>query len=251
MRIKAPQLELSACANAFNLAGERGVDGARLIAELAEAMRREREAKAWQDKMQRKLSECPGFVGCRPPGEQSPAMKSALGFMARGELVPDETVVALVCERVPCLRCISGFLLDGFPRTVVQAEALERLLKVEDLPLTGVINYELPIEKIVERLAGRRVCSSCKGISHVADKLPSPGTCPQCGGKLIQREDDRPEAIRVRMEAYRRSTEPLIEYYGQRNLLLTISAEGTPPEILQRTVDALALRPRKKLRSQK
>ena len=186
-----------------------------------------------------------------PPGEQSPAMKSALGFMARGELVPDETVVALVCERVPCLRCISGFLLDGFPRTVVQAEALERLLKVEDLPLTGVINYELPIEKIVERLAGRRVCSSCKGISHVADKLPSPGTCPQCGGKLIQREDDRPEAIRVRMEAYRRSTEPLIEYYGQRNLLLTISAEGTPPEILQRTVDALALRPRKKLRSQK
>ncbi len=183
------------------------------------------------------------------PGQQTSAMKNALGFMARGELVPDETVVALVCERAGCLRCVSGFLLDGFPRTVVQAEALARLLKAEDLPLTAVINYDLPIDKIVERLAGRRVCSSCKGISHVTDKLPSPETCPHCGGKLIQREDDRPEAVRVRMEAYHRSTEPLIEYYRQRDLLLTISAEGTAPEILQRTVDALALRPREKLRS--
>jgi adenylate kinase len=169
--------------------------------------------------------------------------------MARGELVPDGTVVALVCERVRCLRCPCGFLLDGFPRTVVQAQAFERLLKAEDLPLTAVINYELPIDKIVERLAGRRVCSSCKGVFHVADKLPSPETCPHCGGKLIQREDDRPEAIRVRMEAYHRSTQPLIEYYRQRDLLLTISAEGTAPEILQRTVDALALRPREKARS--
>ena len=179
-----------------------------------------------------------------PPGERTPAIESALGFMARGELVPDETVVAMVCERVRCLRCVGGFLLDGFPRTVAQAEALERLLKAEDLPLTAVIDYELPIDQIVERLAGRRVCASCKGISHVTDKLPSPGICPHCGGKLYQREDDRPEAVRVRMEAYHRSTEPLIEYYCQRGLLLTVSAEGTPAEILQRTVDALALRPR-------
>ena len=123
------------------------------------------------------------------------------------------------------------------------------MLKAEDLPLTAVINYELPIDKIVERLAGRRVCSSCKAISHVTDKLPSPGICPQCGGKLLQREDDRPEAIRVRMEAYHRSTEPLIDYYRQRDVLLTISAEGTAPEILQRTMDALALRSREKTRS--
>ncbi len=179
-----------------------------------------------------------------PPGERTPAIESALGFMARGELVPDETVVAMLCERVRCLRCVGGFLLDGFPRTVAQAEAFERLLKAEDLPLTAVIDYELPIDQIVERLAGRRVCAACKGISHVTDKLPSPGICPHCGGKLYQREDDRPEAVRVRMEAYQRSTKPLIEYYCQRGLLLTVSAEGTPAEILRRTVDGLALRPR-------
>jgi formate dehydrogenase gamma subunit len=177
------------------------------------------------------------------PGERTPAIESALGFMTRGELVPDETVLALVCERVGCLRCIGGFLLDGFPRTVAQAEALERLLKAEDLPLTAVIDYELPIDKIVERLAGRRVCSSCKGVFHMADQLSSPETCSQCGGKLYQREDDRPEAIRVRMEAYHRSTEPLIEFYRQRGLLQAVSAEGTPQEILQRTMDSLALRP--------
>jgi adenylate kinase len=178
-----------------------------------------------------------------PPGERTPAIESALGYMTRGELVPDETVLALVCERVRCLRCTGGFLLDGFPRTVAQAEALERLLKTEGLPLTAVIDYELPLDEIVERLAGRRVCSSCKAVFHVAGRQPSPETCSHCGGKLYQREDDRPEAIRVRMESYHRSTEPLIAYYRRRDLLLTISAAGAPAEIFQRTADALALRP--------
>jgi adenylate kinase len=178
-----------------------------------------------------------------PPGQRTPAIESALAYMARGELVPDETVLALVCERIGCLRCTGGFLLDGFPRTVAQAEALDRLLKAEDLPLTAVIDYELPLDQIVERLAGRRVCAGCKGVFHVTGQQSSPETCSHCGGKLYQREDDRPEAIRVRMEAYRRSTEPLMAFYRQRGLLLTISAEGTPPEILQRTVAALASRP--------
>jgi adenylate kinase len=177
-----------------------------------------------------------------PSDEQTPAIKSALGFMARGELVPDETVLALLRERVGCLRCGGGFLLDGFPRTVAQAEALEQLLKSEKLPLTAVINYEMPIDKIVERLAGRRVCAGCKGVFNVSAKQPSPEICTHCGGKLYQREDDRPEAIRVRMEAYQRSTEPLIDYYGKRGLLLTVSAEGIAPEILRRTVEALASR---------
>jgi adenylate kinase len=176
-----------------------------------------------------------------PLAERSPAIQSAVGFMTRGALVPDETVLALVSERMRCLRCTGGFLLDGFPRTVAQAEALERLLKGEELPLTAVIDYELPIEQIVERLAGRRVCASCKGTFHVTD-LPSPETCPHCAGQLYQREDDRPAAIRVRMEAYHRSTEPLIDFYRQRGLLLAVSAEGTPSAIFQRTVDSLALR---------
>jgi adenylate kinase len=178
-----------------------------------------------------------------PPGEQTPAMKSALDYMARGALAPDETVLALVSERVRCLRCIGGFLLDGFPRTVAQAEALQQLLKAEHLPLTAVIDYELPIDQIVERLAGRRVCSSCKAVFHLTGEQPVKETCLQCGGRLYQREDDRPEAIRVRMAAYHRSTEPLIEYYRQRDLLVTISAEGKPAEILQRTEEALASRP--------
>jgi len=173
-----------------------------------------------------------------PPGERTPAIERALSFMTRGELVPDETVLALVRERIRCLRCTGGFLLDGFPRTVAQAEHLDRLLKAEDLPLSAVIDYELPMDKIVERLAGRRVCASCKSVFHVTEELSS----PECGGKLYQREDDRPEAVRVRMKAYHLSTEPLIEFYRRRGLLLAISAEGTPHEIFQRTLDALALR---------
>jgi adenylate kinase len=175
-----------------------------------------------------------------PRGDRSPAMEIALAYMARGELVPDQTVLALVCERVDCLRCAGGFLLDGFPRTVAQAEALEPMLITEKLPLTAVIEYDLPIDQIVDRLAGRRVCSTCNFISHVAGRIPE--ICPQCGGKLCQREDDRPKAIRVRMEAYRRSTTPLIEFYRTRGLLLTIPAQGAPAEILQRTVNALAER---------
>jgi formate dehydrogenase gamma subunit len=179
-----------------------------------------------------------------PPGQRSPALEGALGCMAKGELVSDQTVLALVRERVGCLRCVGGFLLDGFPRTVAQAQALEELLKAENLPLSAVVDYELHIDKIVQRLAGRRVCAGCKAVFNVNDKLPLPGTCPHCGGRLYQREDDRPEAIRVRMETYHRSTEPLIEFYRQRGLLLTISADGTPAEILERTVAALDARPR-------
>jgi adenylate kinase len=174
--------------------------------------------------------------------ERTPAIESALGNMARGELVPDETVLALIRERVGCLRCAGGFLLDGFPRTVAQAEALEQLLKEQDLPLRAVLDYELPMEEIVARLAGRRVCSNCKAVFHVTSPQALAETCSHCGGKLYQREDDRPEAIRVRMESYHRSTEPLIAYYRQRNVLLTISASGAPAEIFQRSVDALGLR---------
>lgn len=177
------------------------------------------------------------------PLEERPAsIRDALGYMDRGAVVPDQMVLALIWERLRCLRCAGGFLLDGFPRTLSQAEAFERLLRVEEMPLTAAINYELPLDKIVERMACRRVCSRCKGVFNIADKLTSPGFCPDCGAKLYQREDDRPEVVRIRIEAYHRSTKPLIEFYLQRGLLLTVFAEGTAPEILQRTVDAISLR---------
>jgi adenylate kinase len=163
--------------------------------------------------------------------------------MHRGELVSDAVVVSLVRERAACLRCHGGFLLDGFPRTVAQAEALDELLAELRVSLDGVLNYQLPLEVIVARLAGRRTCPGCKAVYHVEARPPRvKGVCDQCGESLIQREDDRPEAIRVRMRAYEESTRPLAGYYERTGKLLTILASGTPEEILARSVQALGNR---------
>jgi adenylate kinase len=156
--------------------------------------------------------------------------------------VPDETVLGIVRERAACLRCQGGFLLDGFPRTVAQAEALDDLLREEGVALDAVLSYELPIERIVARLGGRRTCEKCKAVYHV-ETLPSkvPGICDRCGGNLIQREDDRPESIHVRMDAYEKSTRPLADFYAKRGLLRTVSAEGTPEEIYRRSLQVLGM----------
>lgn len=172
--------------------------------------------------------------------DRSPKVSEALEFMKRGELVPDETVLEIVRERSKCLRCYGGFLLDGFPRTVVQAEALADVLEVNNRELDAVLNLELPIEKIVARLGGRRVCGQCKSVFHVISIPPRvENVCDHCGGHLIQREDDRPESIRVRMDAYQESTRPLAAFYARRGFLKTISAEGTPEEILEKALQAL------------
>jgi adenylate kinase len=172
--------------------------------------------------------------------DRSPAMTAALEYMRRGDLVPDQTVLDLVAERMGCLRCEGGFLLDGFPRTVAQAEALDKLLTGEKLQLDAVLSYELPLEKVVARLSGRRTCSNCKAVFHVDARPPKVAeVCDHCGGKLYQREDDRPESIRVRMEAYETQTAPLADFYRRRSLLVSIPAEGTPEEIFQRTLKAL------------
>jgi len=173
---------------------------------------------------------------CLQEHEQTPSMKDALTFMRQGALVPDTTVLGLIRDRLRCLRCSGGFLLDGFPRTVPQAEALERILQAENVQLSAVLNYELPIERIVARISGRRTCSQCKAVYHVTTRPPKVAdVCDQCGGSLFQREDDRPESVEVRMKAYETSTRPLISFYQQRGLLLSISAEGSPEEIYQRT----------------
>src|SRR5512147_3130686 len=175
------------------------------------------------------------------PSERTPALNAALEYMKRGELVPDETVIGIVRERPNCLRCPAGFLLDGFPRTVQQAEALNQMLADLGVKLDGVLSYDLPIDQIVARLSGRRTCGSCKAIFHVATKQPKVAdVCDACGGKLVLREDDRPEAIRVRMEAYEKSTAPLADYYRKRGLLVSIPADGSPETIFQRTSAALA-----------
>lgn len=173
-------------------------------------------------------------------GELSPTMQRALGFMRRGELVPDTTVLTLVSERTRCLNCNGGFLLDGFPRTIAQAEALEELLKAQKVSLTGVLNYELPREEIISRISGRRTCSNCKAVYHIVSRPPQKeSVCDKCGGKLFQREDDKIESVKVRLEAYERSTRPLIQFYQNRDLLVSIVAAGTPEETFQRTMVAL------------
>jgi adenylate kinase len=175
-----------------------------------------------------------------PTEEQSPAIKTALEYMVHGELAPDQTVVDLVRERRDCLRWPAGFLLDGFPRTVGQAEALSEMLAEMDLRLDGVIDLYLPIDEIVARLGGRITCSKCMTVYHVTSRPPKvAGICDKCGGRLIQRDDDRPEAVRVRMEAYNRSTAPLIDYYHKKDLLITIDAHGKPEEIVKRTIKKL------------
>ena len=179
-------------------------------------------------------------AGTLKPCELSPALCEALEFMRAGALVPDATVLDVVRERSRCFHCGGGFLLDGFPRTLAQAEALDELFDAEGVRLDAVLSYELPIEKIVSRISGRRTCDQCKAVYHVEARPPrTEDVCDHCGGCLSQREDDRHEAVRVRMQAYETSTAPLAEFYRRRGLLVSIEAEGTPEEIFGRTMKAL------------
>jgi len=163
--------------------------------------------------------------------------------MRRGALVPDATVWEMVRERSSCLRCRGGFVLDGFPRTLAQAESLKQLLEDEKLSLTAVVNYELPLHEIVERLSGRRTCEKCKAVFHITRQPSKTGDlCDRCGGHLFQREDDRPESITVRMDAYEKSTAPLIQFYQRLDLLMPVVADGSPEEIYARTLRSLEAR---------
>lgn len=172
------------------------------------------------------------------------AMKQAVELMAQGRLVPDETVVDLVRERGHCLLCNYGFILDGFPRTAWQAEALEDLLLERGRRLDAVLNYTLPRDIVIRRLSGRRTCADCKATYHLEDKPPAaPGKCDRCGGSLFQRSDDHPDAIAVRLQAYEESTAPLIAYYEDRQMLHNISADGAPSDVFARSralLDSLA-----------
>jgi adenylate kinase len=180
---------------------------------------------------------------CSPEHQRSPAMNAALEFMKRGDLVPDATVLAMVRERAGCLRCEAGFLLDGFPRTVAQAEALQTLLAQQGVRLDGVLNYVLPIDQIVARLSGRRTCSQCKAVYHIVTRPPRVAArCDACGSELFLREDDRPEAVAVRMAAYESSTAPLTDYFERLGLLIPVAADGSPDEIFLRSMAILKAR---------
>jgi adenylate kinase len=172
-------------------------------------------------------------------------MKVALEAMRRGALVADSTVWDIVRERGACLHCRGGFILDGFPRTLSQATSLGRFMEAERISLTAVVNYELPMDEIVARLSGRRTCQNCKSVFHVTSQPPrAEGVCDHCGGRLFQREDDRAESIAVRLEAYQRDTAPLIDFYTDLGLLVSVAASGTPDQICAQTQAELECRAR-------
>lgn len=150
----------------------------------------------------------------------------AEGHMNAGRLVPDDLVIALIQERMNDADCSAGFILDGFPRTLAQAEALEIRLKEVGQPVDAVIEFRIDQEKLVRRLVGRRICPNGHGEWHIDFNPPKvAGQCDACGKELVHREDDHEEKIVTRLEAYRRDTEPLSRYYEERDLLKVVNAD--------------------------
>jgi adenylate kinase len=158
--------------------------------------------------------------------------KKAGPLMSAGQLVPDELVIGIVRERLAQPDCREGFILDGFPRTVPQAEALDKVLGELGKQLTGVVSLEVPDEVLAERAAGRRSCPKDGSVYHVTQNPPKvTGRCDVCGGELVQREDDKPEKVKARMVEYRQKTEPLKAYYEKRGLLRQVEGVGSPEGI--------------------
>jgi len=159
--------------------------------------------------------------------------KKAKEYMDMGELVPDSVVVGITRERLSQPDCARGFLLDGFPRTVVQAEALEDMLEDMGISLDGVINIAVPREKLLERLTGRRICRKCGASYHIRYNKPKvENKCDACGGELYQRSDDNEAIVNNRLDIYESKTEPLIEYYAERRLLKNINGDQDIKKVL-------------------
>ncbi|MEW6247914.1 MAG: adenylate kinase [Nitrospirota bacterium] len=172
---------------------------------------------------------------------KTPLGLAAKSAMDEGKLVPDAVVIGMVREKLAEPGCANGFLLDGFPRTVPQAEELARILDASGTRIDRVINFEVPREEIVKRLSGRRSCPQCQAVFHV-DFAPSkkPGVCDRCGEQLIQRSDDRRETIEARLQVYEEQTAPLIAYYDQKRLLSNLDGSGSVESVHERLTALLA-----------
>ncbi|HEU0004796.1 MAG TPA: adenylate kinase [Terriglobia bacterium] len=172
--------------------------------------------------------------------DQSPLGKEAFDYIKRGALVPDSVIVNLVAERLKEKDCQQGFILDGFPRTIPQAQGLEEILRKMGLGLQSVLLVQVPDAVIVERLAGRRTCKSCGALYHLNfNPSTKESTCDRCGGELLQRDDDREETISARLKVYDNQTAPLVDYYRQRGILREIDGVGKVEDIRNRMIKAL------------
>jgi adenylate kinase len=162
---------------------------------------------------------------------QTPLGKKAKEYMDRGELVPDELIVQLIEETMPK---DGNVILDGFPRTVNQALALEEMLKGKGEKISKVLFFDVPDEVIIDRLSGRRVCSKCGAVYHVKYNPPKvEGVCDLCGGSLMQRDDDKEEVVKKRLEVYRKQTQPLIEFYQDRGIIYRLDAQKGVEELFE------------------
>ena len=168
----------------------------------------------------------------------TPVGLQAKSYMDAGKLVPDEVIIGIVDERLAQPDCAGGYILDGVPRTIAQAEALEKA----GITFDAVVSIEISEEEILHRMGGRRVCEAC-GSSYNVEAVPPrrEGICDNCGGKLIQRKDDTPETVRERLKVYHTETEPLVDFYAQRGLLRPVRSASTKEGTTQAILAALGL----------
>ncbi len=168
--------------------------------------------------------------------ERTPLGLEAKRYMDVGALVPDQVTVGITRERLAKSDCIGGFILDGFPRTLQQAHALDQMLAKMGIRLNKVVNIVVPDQELIPRLTGRRICQSCGATYHMEFRPPAqPSICDRCGGELYQRTDDQEETVRERLEVYRLQTQPLIQYYQERDLYSEING-AQPTETVFRDI---------------
>jgi len=183
-----------------------------------------------------------GDIFRRAIQEGTPLGKKVEAYLKSGGLVPDELTVEIVKERLSQPDCQRGFLLDGFPRTIPQAQALDAWLEARGEKLDAVINLQVSEEELMARLTGRRICPQCGATYHLKYDPPQRDEiCDRCGSPLIQREDDRPETVSKRLATYRQQTQPLINYYKERNLLKGVDGNGDIQEVTQSIIQMLGV----------
>jgi len=174
--------------------------------------------------------------------DKTPLGIQAKGFMDKGSLVPDELVLKMIDARFDQDDAKTGWILDGFPRSLPQAEALEEMLKARGETISKVVAMDVPDEDLVKRISGRRTCRDCNEMYHIAFDPPAqPGVCNKCGGELYQRDDDHEDTVRNRLKVYNDSTKPLLDYYGKEGLLIPVDGSGRPDAILREILTKLGI----------
>lgn len=169
--------------------------------------------------------------------------KEAKSYMDKGELVPDRVVLGMVEERLKQDDCKKGYILDGFPRNTSQAEALDKMLAALNMPLTAAVSVDVPFDDLMKRLTGRRTCKACGQMYNIYFNAPQKnGICDKCGGELFQRDDDKEETIKKRLDVYNAQTAPLFDYYKNKGILKSVAGTGSIDDIFANICSALGIK---------